>query len=786
MAEFDQNQTAVEYGESLLASREKQRKKQSKRGRRIKRVNQALALVKLSDMWLGKRANKNVELMEEQKKFDLYHAKDSFNKITKFESEHKKMRELGVTDVNDLDQVKNYYEMLAIKDLASRKSLDPSGSYFGQKQKNELIKEYVNPRLKDYEGKLNRWGTQLGKDFESYSAPITSFYAEGIRNARDPRNTSLLRKIVGKMGLGKNKEIQEALTYSGKLPVEVSKLRAEEYSNFMLGATSKAEEYRTKQKQGDPSVITEKEEIDLEEQDKYRTNLKLQNVPQNLKNQLFDFTESAAGELSGENLTLNDIPEIFDPKNVELMAKLKEAGIDMDDNLFESLYHINGGVTKRFLFEKHSSLYNDPGEAGAENILITHWATRAFRIWEQNPERQENPNMPPPDDWSDYFEAALPQVIKDYVVINTDPESKGYNRLEVLSNRQAKERGIETGDYILGTTDEEDDDGNNTAYIKEIDDAGGPIQVLTDNYLNPAIINSRDRDVVLARQKDKLLELYPEQEREILETIAELNLEIPPPTKEVETSIVETTPEKPTDETVVAIEPEETTEERRAREKEERAAEYAARKAKGAERTAELTSLLSKGVSRAWEGVKGGFTEEAMLDRSVAQYRKKGRDVTELAIQKVTSLLPDSENAKQLLTEIAQVESNFGTDKDTFNREDSSGIFQIDKIAFEEVQRRLQPDSDVGENLKKYNEILKEELDIDLTTAKFSDLKIPLYGAAFARAYLFTVPEALPTTLNSRAAYWKKYYNTSAGAGTPEDYINRVSEITSLLDKDLS
>ena len=157
MAEFDQNQTAVEYGESLLASREKQRKKQSKRGRRIKRVNQALALVKLSDMWLGKRANKNVELMEEQKKFDLYHAKDSFNKITKFESEHKKMRELGVTDVNDLDQVKNYYEMLAIKDLASRKSLDPSGSYFGQKQKNELIKEYVNPSLQDYQEKLNKW-----------------------------------------------------------------------------------------------------------------------------------------------------------------------------------------------------------------------------------------------------------------------------------------------------------------------------------------------------------------------------------------------------------------------------------------------------------------------------------------------------------------------------------------------------------------------------------------------------------------------------------------------------
>ena len=33
MAEFDPNQSAVEYGESLLASREKSRKKQSKRSK---------------------------------------------------------------------------------------------------------------------------------------------------------------------------------------------------------------------------------------------------------------------------------------------------------------------------------------------------------------------------------------------------------------------------------------------------------------------------------------------------------------------------------------------------------------------------------------------------------------------------------------------------------------------------------------------------------------------------------------------------------------------------------
>ncbi|MBJ3579628.1 hypothetical protein JGC46_23410, partial [Salmonella enterica subsp. enterica serovar Derby] len=35
------------------------------------------------------------------------------------------------------------------------------------------------------------------------------------------------------------------------------------------------------------------------------------------------------------------------------------------------------------------------------------------------------------------------------------------------------------------------------------------------------------------------------------------------------------------------------------------------------------------------------------------------------------------------------------------------------------------------------------------------------------------VPESIPATRVERASYWKKYYNTSAGKGTPQDYINK-------------
>ena len=43
---------------------------------------------------------------------------------------------------------------------------------------------------------------------------------------------------------------------------------------------------------------------------------------------------------------------------------------------------------------------------------------------------------------------------------------------------------------------------------------------------------------------------------------------------------------------------------------------------------------------------------------------------------------------------------------------------------------------------------------------------------AFGRMYLRQrTSEMIPITLEDQAAYWKKYYNTSAGAGKPEDFI---------------
>ena len=45
------------------------------------------------------------------------------------------------------------------------------------------------------------------------------------------------------------------------------------------------------------------------------------------------------------------------------------------------------------------------------------------------------------------------------------------------------------------------------------------------------------------------------------------------------------------------------------------------------------------------------------------------------------------------------------------------------------------------------------------------------YGAMIARLLFWRHPEPIPTDLEGQAHYWKRYYNTPLGAGTPSEYI---------------
>jgi len=44
-------------------------------------------------------------------------------------------------------------------------------------------------------------------------------------------------------------------------------------------------------------------------------------------------------------------------------------------------------------------------------------------------------------------------------------------------------------------------------------------------------------------------------------------------------------------------------------------------------------------------------------------------------------------------------------------------------------------------------------------------------GCLFSRLHYMRIPKPIPATIGGQAQYWKEYYNTFAGKGTPNQYI---------------
>lgn len=84
----------------------------------------------------------------------------------------------------------------------------------------------------------------------------------------------------------------------------------------------------------------------------------------------------------------------------------------------------------------------------------------------------------------------------------------------------------------------------------------------------------------------------------------------------------------------------------------------------------------------------------------------------------------------------------------------------------------------IQQGLRKYWDRIKERLHIDWEKTSWSDLEKPLYSGLAARLFLARIPAPIPADLTAQAQYWKKYYNTSAGKGTVQKFINDVKQAT--------
>lgn len=155
------------------------------------------------------------------------------------------------------------------------------------------------------------------------------------------------------------------------------------------------------------------------------------------------------------------------------------------------------------------------------------------------------------------------------------------------------------------------------------------------------------------------------------------------------------------------------------------------------------------------------------------------RNTGEVAVNKAIALVAHiflnthSPNISLFLKRIAKAESDFGRHHSTFRKGYYGGIWQVDRVGFEETKN-------VGShpNLAKLHDAIKAKFSwgglpgVDWEKTTWEDCIIPAYSCVAARLYLSTIPERIPDTLEEQARYWKKYYNTPAGDGTVQHFID--------------
>ena len=203
------------------------------------------------------------------------------------------------------------------------------------------------------------------------------------------------------------------------------------------------------------------------------------------------------------------------------------------------------------------------------------------------------------------------------------------------------------------------------------------------------------------------------------------------------------------------------------------------------ERKRERSGLppISTASSRSLMARPEVFDDSATVDTLKTSGSSRPISDVESTLKEVSVGFNDSKATTQFLREIAIAESNMGQASGTYDisvdykgNKGSLGIAQIDEVAFEEVQRRLRG----GKGQNKYTQSSIDKatkiLGVDPTEIKYEDLADDKTNLVFARLYLMSIPDPIPPKIEDRAKYWKKFYNTAAGKGTPEKYLERVNQ----------
>ena len=141
--------------------------------------------------------------------------------------------------------------------------------------------------------------------------------------------------------------------------------------------------------------------------------------------------------------------------------------------------------------------------------------------------------------------------------------------------------------------------------------------------------------------------------------------------------------------------------------------------------------------------------------------------MTAIAVNSAISPTSDK-NGVAMILETACAETLLGKLNDPSTYSAGSSLCQIDKGTFDWLQGKY--------GNKLVADRIKAAFGFNLADIQYREIELnPLLAMIWCRLRYLTLIQPIPSTTEERAAMWKKYYNTSAGAGTVGGYITKCN-----------
>ena len=255
MAQFDPTQSSVQYGESLLASQQRERGKWKNRSRKIKTFKKVLGAIGVADMFLNRRAQEKVKTFTSNLEDEKANALNRLVNANKFrDNELAKLSAISSgVDFDDPSQWEEhgsvYNTLKKQESLAARSLLGYGSNEVIPATERERFENIVNKSTdrawRSLRNKYYKHSDYLGKDKVKVERRYKRLLEDGTRQILSAKNTSSIRKLLAKFDIGTNVNADLEEIEAGGRKFYVDEKVAKDFRNQQAATTNAINLYKT-------------------------------------------------------------------------------------------------------------------------------------------------------------------------------------------------------------------------------------------------------------------------------------------------------------------------------------------------------------------------------------------------------------------------------------------------------------------------------------------------------------------------------------------------------------